>query len=432
MTATPNKINEAFVALSKAYAGKLDDPYPLYAQHRAKGGVYQGDLIAELGVPSMVAGRTGDRPVFCFLTHEVISKALLDSETYSSDIYEEAFAGCMGEKVVLFLKGEEHRRFRNRLMQVMSPAALRKLTDNQFKPIIEQFVKDLAARGNKAELMADLILDFPIRVVYELFGLPSDDKEAMDSFNTNALIMVLGGMVDMSKPEEAMERMQNAAVAGEALYQQIVDAVEARVANNNTDGDDLIAILLRIEENGQHLTPHDIASFLRPTLAAAGETTSRALGNLLAVLLERPAILDRVRNDRSLITAAMNEAMRYEGSVSIIPRITTKDVEVDGVHIPAGSGINLLVGSANRDPAVHENPEVFDIDIKRAKQNLSFGFGPHMCQGMPLAKAEMECAVNALFDHLPNLRIDPDAGYEGIRGVQFRSPTFLPVIWDDK
>lgn len=427
----PNKMNEAFVALSKAYAGKLDDPYPLYKQHREKCAVYQGDLVAELGVPSMVAGPTGDRPVFCFLSHEAVSTALLDSETYSSDAYEECFGGVMGEKVVLFLKGEEHRKFRNRLMQVMSPAALRKLTDNQFKPIIKQYVQNLKQQGNKAELMADLILDFPIRVVYELFGLPSDDKEAMDAFNTNALIMVLGGMADMSNPEVAIEQMQNAAKAGEALYQQILTAVEDRLAKGDTEGDDLIAILLRMEEDGKPITPHDIASFLRPTLAAAGETTSRALGNFLACLLERPELLERVRNDRSLLVPAMNEAMRYEGSVSVIPRIVTKDVEVDGVKIPAGSGINMLAGAANRDPAVHEDPENFNFDIKRGKQNLSFGFGPHMCQGMPLAKIEMECAVNELLDQLPNLRLDPDAGYEGIRGVQFRSPTFLPVIWDN-
>ena len=129
-------MNAAFVALSKAYAGKLDDPYPLYAEHRAKSSVYKGDLIAELGVPSMVSGPTGERQVYCFLTHEVISKALLDPETYTSDAYEECFGGVMGEKVVLFLKGDEHRKFRNRLMQVMSPAALRKLTDNQFKPCL--------------------------------------------------------------------------------------------------------------------------------------------------------------------------------------------------------------------------------------------------------------------------------------------------------
>lgn len=432
MSIAEKKINDAFVALSKAYAGNMNDPYPLYAQRREEGSIYEGDLIAELGVPSMVAGRTGDRKVFCFLTHEVTSKALLDVETFSSDIYEEAFGGVMGEKVVLFLKGEEHRRFRNRLMQVLSPASMKKLTENQFKPIIRNFVQNLADKGNKAELMAELILDFPIRVIYELFGLPSDDQEAMDAFNTNALVMVLGGMIDPSKPEEAMERMQNAAVAGQALYTQILESVEQRQAAGDTDGDDLVSILLRMEEDGKHLTPHDIASFLRPTLAAAGETTSRAFGNLIALLLERPEVLDKVRNDRSLIPAAINEAMRYEGSVSIIPRITTKDVEIDGVKIPAGCGINMLVGAANRDPAIHENPEVFDIEVKRKKQSMTFGFGAHMCQGMPLARVEMECALNAILDLLPNVRLDPEGGYEGIRGVQFRSPTVIPVIWDDQ
>jgi cytochrome P450 len=432
MTAAEKKVNDAFVALSKAYAGKLDDPYPLYIERRSECPVYDGDLVAELGVPSMVAGRSGERRVFCLLGHEVIAKALLDSETFSSDIYEEAFGGVMGEKVVLFLKGEEHRRFRNRLMQVLSPAALKKLSENQFKPIIEGFVKDLAARGNKAELMADLILDFPIRIVYELFGLPSDDPEGMEAFNTRALVMVLGGFIDASKPEEAMERIQNAAQAGEELYQQILGAVEDRLAAGDVDGDDLIAQLLRTEENGKHLTPHDIASFLRPTLAAAGETTSRAFANFISLLLERPEVLDRVRNDRSLIPAAMNEAMRYEGAVSIIPRVTAKDTEIEGVAIPAGCGINMLVGAANRDPSVHENPEVFDIDIKRKKQSMTFGFGAHMCQGMPLAKIEMEQALNAILDYLPNIRLDPDGGYEGIRGIQFRAPASIPVIWDDQ
>jgi cytochrome P450 len=429
MTIAEKKINDAFVALSQAYTGNMDDPYPLYAKRRAEHAVYDGDLIAELGVPSMVAGRSGDRRVFCLMSQDCISKALLDTETFSSGIYEEAFGGVMGEQVVLFLKGDDHRRFRNRLTKVLSPVALKKLTDNQFEPVITGFVKELAAKGNQAELMADFILDFPIRIIYELFGLPSDDKEAMELFNTRALVMVLGGMIDPSKPEEAMERMQNAAQAGQELYDQILESVEQRQAAGDTDGDDLISQLLRLEENGKTLTPHDIASFLRPTLAAAGETTSRAFANLIALLLERPETLEQVRNDRSLIPAVINESMRFEGSVSIIPRITAKDTEIDGLKIPAGSGINILVGSANRDPAIHENPEEFNIDIKR-KQNMTFGFGAHMCQGMQLARIEMATALNALLDHLPNLRLDPEGGYQGIRGIQFRSPSTIPVIWD--
>jgi cytochrome P450 len=167
-------------------------------------------------------------------------------------------------------------------------------------------------------------------------------------------------------------------------------------------------------------------------LAAAGETTSRAFANFIALLLERPEVLDQVRNDRSLVPVALNESMRYEGAVSIIPRITIKDTVVNGIEIPAGSGINMLVGAANRDPAAHENPEIFNIDVKRKKQSMTFGFGPHMCQGMLLARIEMECALNAILDLMPNVRLDPDAGYEGIRGIQFRAPTSIPIIWDDK
>jgi cytochrome P450 len=431
MTNTDKEVNAAFVALSEAYMGKMDDPYPLYAKRRAENPVYDGDLVAELGVSSMVAGRAGDRKVFCFLAHDIISKSLLDTETYSSKIYEEAFAGVMGEKVVLFLEGDEHRRYRNRLMQVLSPVALKKLKENQFNPIIRGYVKALVDRGNKAELMADLILDFPIRVIYELFGLPSDDSDAMESFNTNALVMVLGGMADPTSPG-AMDLITNAVQAGQALHQQLLTTVEKRLAAGDVDGDDLIAQLLRLEENGERLTPDDIASFLRPTLAAAGETTSRAFANFIALLLERPEVLDQVRNDRSLVPVALNESMRYEGAVSIIPRITIKDTVVNGIEIPAGSGINMLVGAANRDPAAHENPEIFNIDVKRKKQSMTFGFGPHMCQGMLLARIEMECALNAILDLMPNVRLDPDAGYEGIRGIQFRAPTSIPIIWDDK
>jgi cytochrome P450 len=90
----------------------------------------------------------------------------------------------------------------------------------------------------------------------------------------------------------------------------------------------------------------------------------------------------------------------------------------------------MLVGAANRDPSVHQNPDQYDIHIKRSKQALSFGVGHHMCMGMHLARLEMDIALNALLDHLPNLRLDPEGGYEGIRGIQFRSPTAIPVVWD--
>lgn len=425
-----NSINAAFVALSKAYTGNLADPYPKYKELREQGVVYEGDLVAELGVPSLVAGRTGDRKVFTFLGADICTKALLDPETFSSKVYEEAFGGVMGDKVVLFMDGEEHRFYRNMMTKIMSPAALKKMYDAHFKPTIRTMVEELAGSKNRGELMADLILDFPLRVIYKLFGLPSDDPKAMDEFNTRALLMVFGGMCDFRKPEEAQQRIANAFKASGEIYEQILAVVKSRRAAGDYQGDDLIAQLIRFDDNGRTLSDEEIAQFLRPTMAAAGETTSRAFANVIALLLERPEMLDEVRNDRSLVRPAIDEAMRFEGSVSVIPRITAKDVEVEGVHIPAGSGVTMLVGAANRDPAVHENPEVYDFHIKRKKQAMSFGMGNHMCMGMFLAKMEMELALNAVLDFMPGVRFDPDAEYEGIRGVQFRSPSAIPVVWD--
>ena len=152
---------------------------------------------------------------------------------------------------------------------------------------------------------------------------------------------------------------------------------------------------------------------------------------MLALLLERPRLLEQVRSNRELVKAAINETMRFEGSVSVLPRLVTRDIDIAGVSIPAGSGVNILVGAANRDPAAHVNPEEFSLQ-KRPKQALSFGFGPHMCMGMPLAKVEMEIALNTILDLLPNIRFDPEANYEGIKGIQFRSPPALNVAWDAK
>ena len=121
--------NDAFVALSEAYAGNLADPYPTYARLREQCGVYEGDLVAEMGVPSMVAGRTGDRKVFCLLSDEAVRKAMFDAETFSSDIYKEAFDGIMGDPVVLYLKGQQLRDYRAMLAAILSPAALRDLTE---------------------------------------------------------------------------------------------------------------------------------------------------------------------------------------------------------------------------------------------------------------------------------------------------------------
>jgi cytochrome P450 len=148
----------------------------------------------------------------------------------------------------------------------------------------------------------------------------------------------------------------------------------------------------------------------------------------MVVLFAHPETLDRVRADRSLVPKAMNESMRYDPVAGYLARQATHDVTLSDAAIPAGTAASVSISSAHRDPRVFENPEVFDID-RPAKVNLGFGYGIHLCLGMPVAKLEIEAAVNALLD-LPNLRLDPAMPPPQIRGITMRGPDAVHIAWD--
>ena len=180
------------------------------------------------------------------------------------------------------------------------------------------------------------------------------------------------------------------------------------------------------EIDGEKLTDEAIISFLRLLLPAGLETTYRSSSNLLYLLLTHPEQLAAVQRDRALIPAAIEEALRFETPLVMVPRTASYDVEVQGIAIPAGAQINLCIGSANRDEARWENPEVFDIGRPR-HSHISFAGGIHSCLGMHLARVETTAMLNALFDRLIDLTL-VDAG-DGIVGMPFRSPATLPVTF---
>ena len=114
-----------------------------------------------------------------------------------------------------------------------------------------------------------------------------------------------------------------------------------------------------------------------------------------------------------------------------ITRLATRDTEIDGVPIPAGSTVMLMLAAANREETRYPepDPDCFDIGRSDPKPHISFGQGPHVCLGMHLARMEMRVALNLLFDRLPNLQLDPEADDPHIRGQVFRSPTSIPVLF---
>jgi cytochrome P450 len=170
-------------------------------------------------------------------------------------------------------------------------------------------------------------------------------------------------------------------------------------------------------------------SFLRQLINAGGDTTFRTSTVLLTGLLTNPDQLDAVRADRSLVAAAVEEALRWDGPVLASSRETTQEVVVDGVPIPAGARLDLMYGAANRDRAVFDDPDRFDI-FRPKHRHFGFAFGAHNCLGQLLARLEMTRALNAVLDQLPNVRLDPDYPVPYLQGAMMRTPKALRVIFD--
>ena len=153
--------------------------------------------------------------------------------------------------------------------------------------------------------------------------------------------------------------------------------------------------MLEAEVDGQKLTDEEIFAFLRLLLPAGVETTYRSLGNLLFALLTHPDQLDEVRSNPALIAPAIEEGLRWEPPIFHTGRISTKHSRLGGVDIPAGSLVNLFVGSANRDERVFSEPDTFDVH-RNPNHQIAFAVGAHACLGMHLARMENRVALEAI------------------------------------
>ena len=149
----------------------------------------------------------------------------------------------------------------------------------------------------------------------------------------------------------------------------------------------------------------------------------------MTLLLQDEALLARVRADRALVPKLIDESVRFEPVSTFKVREAAKDTEIGGVRIPKGAFVQCMVASANRDETVFENADAFDID-RRQKPSFGFGFGPHMCIGQFVAKIELQCAINAILDLFPNIRLDPSQPAPMIEGAMLRGAPSVHVVWD--
>lgn len=417
-----SSLERAFAGVADNYRGSEVDLHAVYEIMRRESPVIAENFMAGLGVPN-IAGLDANRPTFTVFKYRDVMAVLRDATHFTSGFIAEGLGAFFDGLILTGMDGEEHRKARALLQPIFMPDVV-----NRWKPKMDAIIRNeylLPLVASKRADLMDFALHFPIRLIYSLIGFPENDPERIEQVAAWALAILAGPQVD---PEKAAQARGAAMEAAKQLYDAVKEAV-VQVRASGSTGEDLISRLIRAEYEGRQLDDHEITTFVRSLLPAAGETTTRTFGSLLVLLLERPELLERVRNDRTLVGKAMDEAVRFEPVATFKVRQAAQDLEIDGVKIPKGAMVQAIVMSANRDEDAFEHADRFDID-RKPKPSFGFGFGPHMCIGQFIAKTEMQVALNAVLDLLPNLRLDSTKPAPKIAGAQLRGPHEVHVIWD--
>lgn len=386
--------------------GRHEDPYPLYHRMRAEGPVHPISFREAVGLPDKVFG---GRRSFCVVGFEEASKILVDPVNFSNKAYGENLGRAFGQSITI-MDPPDHTPWRRIFQKIFLPQYVTQWGDTIVDPVVDQLMSAFQPTG-RADLVAQFTHLYPFHVIYEQLALPKDD---IDLFHKLAIAQT--DYVNMDKAVEAGEKL------GE-YFKAIVDQRRAE------PGDDLITRLALTEVEGQYLPEEVLISFLRQLMNAAGDTTYRGTSVLLTALLQNPEQLEAIRQDRALIPAAIEEALRWDGPVGMLMRTAVNDLELGGTFVPAGSMVFVLAAAVNRDPAIWPEPDRFDI-FRAKKPHFSFARGPHMCVGQHLARVEMTRALHAVLDRLAGLRLDPDMPPPQLRGAMMRVPDHIHVRFE--
>jgi len=405
---------DAFERFNKAQGvGTVRDPYTRWAELRRMGPVLEVDPREWTGDQQFMSGGQ-EAPegfkIWSAVSYDAVHDILADSSNFSSSGYAMTMGPVLG-RTILEMDPPEHTVHRKLLSQAFSRRALESWETGLVAETINGLIEGFAERGS-ADLVRELTFPFPVTVIAGMMGVPAD---RLGDFHRLAVELV-SVTIDYD----------GALRASKSLRDLFADLLQARRAE---PGDDIISVLASAEVEGEGLEDELIYSFLRLLAPAGAETTYRSSSNLLCGLLNNPDQLELLRANRDLLPYAIEEGVRWESPLTGIMRMTTAEVTVQGVEIPAGAVVHVNMAAANRDPARFEDPDRFDV-TRKFKQHMGFAFGTHACLGIHLARMETRVLLNAVLDRLPGLALDPSAGEIFVSGQVFRAPSALPVVFE--
>jgi cytochrome P450 len=310
---------------------------------------------------------------------------------------------------------------------------LRKLVNSEFTPrrvealrpriqdVVETLLDECPTR-EPVDLLPAFAFPLPITVICELLGVPPDERSQVQGWSTTVANTGFG--------EESKKAQQK---AEESLHAYFADLLARK---RSSPGEDLLSALTVARDSDGGLTESELISTAFLLMFAGHKTTALLIGNAVYHFLANPGQLRAVQENPELVGPAVEELVRYDGSVETATfRYATEDVEIAGTRIPKGALVQIALTSANRDPLKFDSPDQFDVTRPQNAQSahLGFGHGSHYCLGAPLARLEMQLALTGLFSRFPRLALaDPasEARWMEVPFPAFRGLAELPVVLD--
>jgi len=273
---------------------------------------------------------------------------------------------------------------------------------------------DSLPAGGEVDFVAAFAAQFPARIIGEILGLDPSLHSEFKRWGED-----LAAITPAEPSEELAASIRETVADMERYLQEVLDA------RRRAPGDDIVSDLIRAKIDGESLTNAEIMAFLFLLLPAGFETTTGLFSNSILGFVERPDDLARLRADPALIPAFIEETLRWNPPVHSVLRVTTRNVDFQGVTVPRGSMVVALLASANRDEAQFPDPDRFDMH-RVSQGGVAFGQGLHFCLGVSLARMEGRIGLAALLSRFKGFERPPgDISWN--RALTVRSPTALPV-----
>jgi cytochrome P450 len=384
----------------------LADPYPAFHRLRAEDPVHRHPLG------------------FYLLTRYDDVAGFLRDPRFGKGGYQALIEGRFGPSEggprlalsMLFRDPPDHTRLRALVSKAFTPRVVETLRAH-VQAIVDRLLEP-AVRAGRMDVIHDLAYPLPVTVISELLGVPVGDADAVKGWSRD-VARALDAIVLPVGPD-VIERGRRATGEMADFFRRLIEE------RRRGPGADLLSGLVEAEEAGDRLTEDELLATCILLYVAGHETTVNLIGNGLLALLRHPTELRRLREDPGLLSATIEELLRYDGPVQRVGRIAAVDAEVGGVRIGAGSLVVGLLGAANRDPAQFRDPDRLDLGRDQSR-HLAFGSGIHYCLGAPLARLEGQVAIGTLVRRLPALALAverpvwrPSSTLRGLEG--------LPVI----